>query len=59
MESLLKHLVLLGLIGGIVYLASNNLNGWGWLVFLFILTLFSMEGRTSDKGVEDEENKNI
>jgi hypothetical protein len=54
MESLLKHLVLLGLIGGIVYLASNNLNGWGWLVFLFILTLFAMEDSTPDKKVKDE-----
>lgn len=54
MENILKHLVLLGLIGGIVYLASNNLSGWGWLVFLFILTLFAMEEKTPDKKIEDE-----
>jgi len=41
MDKLLKNLVLLGLIGGIVFLSANNLNGWGWLIFLFILTLFS------------------
>ena len=56
MENVLKHLVLLGLIGGIVYLASNNLSGWGWLVFLFILTLFAMEEKTTDKKVDDEKN---
>lgn len=56
MENVLKHLVLLGLIGGIVYLASNNLSGWGWLVFLFILTLFSMEEKTTNDKVEDEKD---
>lgn len=54
MESLLKHLVLLGLIIGIVYLSSNNLSGWGWLVFLFILTLFTMENKTTNKNNEDK-----
>ena len=29
----------LALIVGIVILASNNQDGWGWLVFAFILTL--------------------
>lgn len=56
MESILKNLVLLGLIGGIIFLASNNLNGWGWLVFLFVLTLYSIEESTSDKKSKDEKN---
>jgi hypothetical protein len=54
MENLLKHFVLLGLVGGIVYLASNDFSGWGWLVFLFILTLFAIEEKTPDKKSEDE-----
>ncbi len=46
MDSVLKNIVLLGLVCGIVYLSSNNLNGWGWLIFLFILTLFTIDNRT-------------
>jgi hypothetical protein len=41
MENVLKSVVLLGLIGGIVFLSSHNLSGWGWLVFLFVLTLIT------------------
>ena len=29
----------LALVGGIVYLASNGLEGWGWLVFILLITL--------------------
>lgn len=41
MENVLKSVVLLGLVGGIVFLSSHNLSGWGWLVFLFVLTLIT------------------
>lgn len=27
------------LIVGIIILASNNMDGWGWLVFLLLVTL--------------------
>lgn len=29
----------LALVGGIVFLAANGLDGWGWLVFILFLTL--------------------
>ena len=29
----------LALVGGIVYLASNQLEGWGWLVFILFITV--------------------
>ena len=53
MESLLKNLVLLGLIGGIVYLASNDLNGWGWLIFLFILTSSTDSSKESNNEIQE------
>lgn len=31
----------LAMVGGIVYLASNGLEGWGWLVFMLFITLES------------------
>jgi hypothetical protein len=49
MNSVLKNVVLLGLIAGIVYLASNDLSGWGWLVFLFVLTLVTNEDSNKNK----------
>ena len=27
----------LALVGGIVYLAANGLEGWGWLVFIYFI----------------------
>ena len=27
----------LALVGGIVYLAANNLDGWGWLIFILFI----------------------
>jgi hypothetical protein len=29
----------IALVGGIVYLASNGLDGWGWLVFILFITI--------------------
>ena len=29
----------IALIAGIVYLAVNNVDGWGWLVFILLITL--------------------
>jgi hypothetical protein len=29
----------LALVGGIVYLAANGLEGWGWLVFILFISL--------------------
>lgn len=29
----------LALVGGIVFLSANGLEGWGWLVFILFLTL--------------------
>jgi hypothetical protein len=29
----------IALVGGIVYLASNGLEGWGWLVFILFISL--------------------
>jgi hypothetical protein len=29
----------LALVGGIVFLAANGIDGWGWLVFILFLTL--------------------
>ena len=55
MEKLQKNIVLLGIIGGIVFLLSHNLSGWGWLVFLFILTLLT----TEDGGVKTKEDEEI
>jgi uncharacterized membrane protein HdeD (DUF308 family) len=49
MNSILKSVVLLGIIAGIVYLASNDLPGWGWLVFLFVLTLVTNEDSNQNK----------
>lgn len=34
-----KLLVQLALIGGIVYLASHDMEGWGWLTAVLFLTL--------------------
>jgi hypothetical protein len=56
MREVFKNLVLLGLVGGIVFLISSDLNGWGWLVFLFVLTLMSNEESTQVKPKEDEDN---
>lgn len=53
MENNLKYIVLLGLVFGIVFLSAHNLSGWGWLVFLFILTLITTE---KNKQIEDDEN---
>lgn len=39
MNLILKESVKLALVGGMVYLMANQLNGWGWLIFLFILTM--------------------
>jgi len=33
------NVIQLALIIGIIVLASNNQDGWGWLVFALILTL--------------------
>jgi len=35
------RLLQLAMVGGIVYLASNGLEGWGWLVFLLFITIES------------------
>jgi len=32
-------LLQLALVGGVVFLAANGLEGWGWLVFILFLTL--------------------
>jgi hypothetical protein len=48
MENVLKSVVLLGLVGGIVFLSSHNLSGWGWLVFLFVLTLITTGGANGE-----------
>lgn len=32
-----EFIVDLAIIAGIVYLASQGKDGWGWLIFLFIL----------------------
>jgi hypothetical protein len=29
----------IALVSGIVYLASNNMDGWGWLVFILLISL--------------------
>jgi hypothetical protein len=35
------RLLQLAMIGGIVYLASNGTEGWGWLVFILFITIDS------------------
>ena len=35
------RLLQLAMVGGIVYLASNGLEGWGWLVFILFVSLES------------------
>jgi hypothetical protein len=56
MKEVFKNLVLLGLVAGIVFLISSDLNGWGWLVFFFVLTLMSNDESTQVKPKEDEDN---
>lgn len=34
-----KTLLQIALIAGIVILAANNMDGWGWLVFILLFTL--------------------
>jgi hypothetical protein len=34
-----KLIIRLALIFGVIYLASNNQDGWGWLLFILFLTL--------------------
>lgn len=34
-----KTLLQIALVVGIVILASNDLDGWGWLVFILLFTL--------------------
>lgn len=33
------RLLQLAIVGGIVYLAANGLDGWGWLVFILFITI--------------------
>ena len=33
------NIVRIAMVAGIIYLASNNMNGWGWLVFLLFVTM--------------------
>jgi MFS-type transporter involved in bile tolerance (Atg22 family) len=56
MKEIFKNLVLLGLISGIVFLISSNLNGWGWLVLLYILTLILNEDNNITKNNQDGNN---
>lgn len=51
--------VLIILIIGIVYLAVNNKDGWGWLVFLAFIMITGFDYRSSedDDDNEDKENK--
>jgi len=48
MNNSLKYIVLLVLIWGIIHLISNELPGWGWLIFLFILTLITPDHNKED-----------
>lgn len=34
-----KTLLQIALIAGIVVLAANDMDGWGWLVFILLFTL--------------------
>lgn len=34
-----KNLLQIALVAGIVILAANDLDGWGWLVFILLCTL--------------------
>jgi hypothetical protein len=34
-----RTLLQIALVAGIVILASNDLDGWGWLVFILLFTL--------------------
>jgi len=34
-----KIILQLALLAGIVYLASENKEGWGWLVFILLITI--------------------
>jgi hypothetical protein len=56
MKEIFKNLLLLGLIAGIVFLISSNLNGWGWLVLLYILTLILNEDNNITKNNKDGNN---
>jgi hypothetical protein len=56
MKEIFKNLVLLGLIAGIVFLISSNLNGWGWLVLLYILTLILNEDNNTTKTNQNGNN---
>jgi len=49
MNNPLKYVVLLGVLSGIIYLISNQLPGWGWLIFLFVLTLITPDYTKEDK----------
>jgi hypothetical protein len=48
MNNSLKYIVLLVLIWGIIHLISNELPGWGWLIFLFVLTLITPDHNKED-----------
>jgi hypothetical protein len=34
-----NRMLQIALVGGIVYLAANRLEGWGWLVFILFISL--------------------
>lgn len=34
-----KRVLQLALIGGAIFLAINNVSGWGWLLFILFCTL--------------------
>ena len=34
-----NRILQIALVGGIVYLAANSLEGWGWLVFILFISL--------------------
>ena len=36
-EKFLSFLVDLALIGGVIYLASQGKDGWGWLIFILFI----------------------
>lgn len=50
-------IVLIILISGAIYLAFNDKNGWGWMLFLAFLMLSGFDYKSSwDDNKEDEEN---
>lgn len=34
-----ERVLQVALVGGIVFLAYNNMDGWGWLIFALLCTL--------------------